>query len=676
MCRVDERVYITAEGHRSKFEEAFPCDKARNGRLCPKVKKRTTEYYPKKGVYTRNDSPSPVNPPTPTGTGSYIVQPRRPSSSGGRPSTRDEPKAIKPEIIIEFGAKNNKSKKYVSLSTNTYKRSSLGATSIDDIAVESPSSDASHTIRTGYVETPLSPQASGYGYPDVVSRGYHNRNTSSTSSYAGSSRTPSLYITSDPDYESPTTSRPRLAPAIHNPSTFGAPSSPSRPRVQGGTSSSNYNLTVVTPHGHAQGPSSQEDFSHRDYHDFADRSASSHASSGVSEKPRRSKNHDQSRRKKDDDRIHQSESDREVADALDKEENIKQVRFELGRADDRAEQRGETLLAEKEKQRASIREESRTARKDREREEEARTARKDREREEKARTARKDRELEEEAARVRKERSKPVTSNSVTKRPAGSRRTSMSMTPAQVEQQRRLLAADLGHMEGESRAAEAREREERTTLLRQQQQDTSYYNPRTGGMPNNNSTLTRRDSLSRRGSVTADARPTGLGRTNSSRRASVVQPNPPPVNTQPPSARTRQPPPVSFPSNFNTRQVTSRRPSLSAQDNPFLATAPHASASNLQNPFAPTQPVLPPSNIVHQDPWDARNMREALPVHRQMPDGRYATQHRGEDVYKAASAHAAAQQATRSMERAAGYDYDYVTDSEDEVTHVHGRRRP
>jgi hypothetical protein len=666
MCRVDERVYITAEGHRSKFEEAFPCDKARNGRLCPKVKKRTTEYYPKKGVYARNDSPSLVNPPTPTGTGSYIVQQRRPSSSSGRPPTRDGLKAIKPEIIIEFGAKNNKSKNYVSLSTSSYKRSSLGATTIDDIAVESPSSDASHTIRTGYVETSLPPQASGYGYtdtystPPVVPHGHHNhnRNTSSTSSYTGSSRTPSLYITSDPDYESPTTTRPKLAPAIHNSSTFGASSSPSKPRAQRGPSSGNYNLTTVTPHNYSQDPYSPEDVAHRDYHDFADRSASSHASSGVSDKSRRSRNHDQPRKKKDDDRINQQDSDREITDAMDKEENIKQVRFELGRADSRAKERGETVLAEKEKQRALVREEARTSRKDRER--------------------------EEEAARVRKERVKPATSSSIAKRPAASRRTSVSMTPAQVEQQRRLLAADLGHMEGESRAAEAREREERSALLRQQQQDTNYYNPRTGGkMPSNNPTMTRRDSLSRRGSVTAETRPTNLGRMNSSRRTSVVQPNPPPVNTQlaqnyaqSPSARTRQPPPVSFPSNFSTRQVTTRRPSLSAQENPFLTPATHAPVSNLENPFAPAQAILSPSNTVHQDPWDARNMREALPPHHQIPDGRYASQHRGEDAYKVITSHIAAQQATRSMRTAAGCDYAYVTDSEDEGTHGHGRGRP
>jgi hypothetical protein len=75
MCRVEERIYISAEGHRSKFEETCPCDKARNGKLCSKVKTRTTEYYPKRGIVPRNDTPSLINPPTRTGTGTYLGQP-------------------------------------------------------------------------------------------------------------------------------------------------------------------------------------------------------------------------------------------------------------------------------------------------------------------------------------------------------------------------------------------------------------------------------------------------------------------------------------------------------------------------------------------------------------------------------------------------------------------------
>jgi hypothetical protein len=661
MCRVEERIYISAEGHRSKFEEAFPCDKARKGKLCPKVKTRTTEYYPKKGIIPRNDTPSPTNPPTPTGTGSYLVQPRRPSSSGGRPPTRDGQKAIKPEIIIEFGAKNNNGKKYVSVSTNSYKRSSLGASSLDDIAVESPGSDASHTIRTGYPDAPLPPQTTIYGHSDsyntvpTISHGYHHRHTSSTSSYTDSSRTPSLYVTSDLDYDSPTNTRStRLPPAIHNPPT--TQSSSSRSRNHANTSSAGYNVTMVTPNGYSQDPHAQEGFLPSGYQDLPDRSVSSHTSSGTSSKSRRAKDSDESRKKKHSERKSQEEEDRED-DARAKEENIKQVRFELGRAEGRAKERAETLLAEKEKLRATEREDGRRRReREREREEEARRK-------------------EEEAAKARrKEKSQLATT---TKRPAGSRRTSISMTPAQQDEQRRLLAAELGHMQGEKGAAEAREREERTAFLLQQQQDPSYYNPRTGGMSSKASSITRRDSLSRRGSVSAEARPTMLGRSNS-RRTSISQPHPPPINTQvaqnyaqPPSARTHAPPPVSFPANFNPRPTSARRSSFSSQDPPYAAPNP-LSGSKFENPFAPASstPVT-----IHQDEWDARNVPEVAPVTRQVSDGRYTMQRRGEDVIKAASTHSAARQATRAMSKVAGYEHDYATDSDDEVTHGHSRRR-
>jgi hypothetical protein len=658
MCRVEERIYIGAEGNRSKFEEAFPCDKARKGKLCPKVKTRTTEYYPKKGIIPRNDTPSPTNPPTPTGSGPYIVQPRRPSSSGGRPPTRDGQKAIKPEIIIEFGAKNNNGKKYVSVSTNSYKRSSLGASSVDDIAVESPGSDASHTIRTGYPDAPLPPQTTIYGHSDPynTSHGYHHRHTSSTSSYTDSSRTPSLYVTSDLDYDSPTNTRStRLPPAIHNPSTT-TQSSSSRSRNHGNTSSPGYNVTMVTPNGYSQNPHGQEGLLPSGYKDLPDRSVSSLTSSGASGRSRRGKDSDEPRRRKHGDHKSQEEEDRE-ADARDKEENIKQVRFELGRAEGRARERAETLLAEKEKLRASEREDGRR-RKERDRESE--------------------REREEEAAKARRKEKSQLTTS--TKRPAGSRRASISMTSAQQDEQRRLLAAELGHMQGEKGAAEAREREERTAFLLQQQQDPSYYNPRAGGMSNNASSITRRDSLSRRGSVSAEVRPTMLGRSNS-RRTSISQPHPPPINTQvtqsyaqPISARTHAPPPVSFPANFNSRPTSARRSSFSSQD-PVLAATNPLSGSKFENPFASAPSGIPTPVTIHQDEWDARNVREVIPATRQVSDGRYTMQRRGEDVIKAASTHSAARQATRAMSKAAGYAHDYATDSDDEVTHGHSRRR-
>jgi len=664
MCRVEERVYISADGHRSKFEDTFPCDKSRKGRLCADVKKRTTEYYPKKGSIARSDTPSPVNPPTPTGTGAYIVQPRRPSSSGGRPSTRDGPKALKPEIIIEFGASKGKGKKYpsVSVSTKAYKRTSHGGSSNDEIAIDSPGSDASHTMRTGFIEAPLAPQAA-YGHSDsysttpTLSHGYHHRHTSSSSSYTGSSRTPSLYVTSDPDLDSPPSTRnTRLPPAITQ-----APSSPSKSRAQTGPSSSGYNTTLITPHGYSVDSRASDGHLTHDYQDPADRSASSRASSGASGKSRRGKEPERSGRRKDEERRRQEEMDREVAEALSRE-NVKQVRFEVGRAEARANERAENLLAQKEKDRATVREEARREQQLRD-EEDVRQRRKERD-EEDARQRRKE-----------KERPKPVISNSSSKRPS-SRRGSMTMTRAERDEQQRLLDADLERMQNESRAAEAREREERAATLRQQQQDTAYYNPRTGGMPTSTSGLARRDSQSRRGSFSAEVRPT-LGRSNSNaRRTSIIQPNPPPINTQvastygrPPSARTHQPPPVSFPSNFNNtgRPPSARRPSFSSQEPPFLPPSARGSGSSIDNPFATGPAVLSPPAVIHQDPWDARSMQDALPTPTRQSDGRYTMQRRGEDVLSSA-----AQRASRAMNRSA---FETDSDDDDEVTHGHGRRR-
>ncbi|KAH6027842.1 hypothetical protein HBI83_049120 [Parastagonospora nodorum] len=610
MCRVEERIYITAEGHRSKFEEAFPCEKARKNRLCANVRTRTTEYYPKRGTNLRDSTPSPIGPPTPTGSGSYIVQPRRPSSSGGeRPSTRDGPK-IKPEIIINFSGQNKKGKRYVHVSTGSYKRSS------DEIAIESPDSDASHTIRTGYPEASLPPQATIYGHPDVYgtapTHGYHHRHTSSTASYTGSSQTPSLLVTSDVDYDSPTTTRAaRLQPAIHYSSATSAPLSPSRSRNHERASSNDYNLSVVTPRD--------------DYYDLADRSASSHASSGASGSSRRRKDHDAARKRKE-----------------EEEENVKQVRFDLGRTEARANERAESQLAEKEKDRAVAREEARRHKK-------------------------KDHEAETTKAR-KKEEAKPAPSTSSMKAHTGSRKGSVSMTPSQQKEQRRLLAAELDHMQVESRAAEEREREERATSLRQQQQDPSYYNPRAGPMPNSASTMTRHNPTSRRDSFTSETRPV-MGRSNS-RRTSISQSKPPMINTQvapsytqPPSTRVHAPPPVSFPANFNTRPTSARRSSLSSQENPFLAQTRPPGAS-LENPFATTPSVMSPT--IHQDPWDARNVREALPTLRQSADTRYSSSSGG---------HTAAREASRAMARATSARDDYAAESDDDMTHGHTRRR-
>jgi hypothetical protein len=581
----------------------------------------------------RHDTPSPISPLTPNGSGTYLTQQLRPSSSSGRPPTRDGPKTLKPEIIIEFGSSKTKGKSYpsVSVSTKAYKRSSNGGSSFEDAAFESPGSDASHTIRTGFPEAPLPPQPTmygrgdGYGMTPTLPSGYQHHHNSSTSSYTSSSRTPSLYVTSDPDHDSPTRNRTaRLPPAIHQ---SNEPSSPGMSRTNK-RASTGYNTTLITPHGFSIDSHASDGLHAHDYQ--ADWSASSHASSGASRKARRGMEPERPHRRTDQDRRRQEEL--EVAEA----DNIKQVRFELGRAESRANERAETQLAEKEKDRANFREEARR-RQDQERQEDARRR-------------------EDETARARKQ--KPVITNTSTKRTSGSRRGSMTMTRTERDEQQRLLAAEMERMEREQRAAEARERVENAQLLIQAQQDPAYYSTRTGGMSSNTSGLARRDSQSRRGSFSSEVRPTAssLGRTPSNRRASIIQPNPPPINTsvtqgsyqRPPSTRTHQPPPVSFPSGFNAgaRPPSARRPSFSSQELPFTRCS-------AENPFATnTTPVT-----IVQDPWDARSVRDALPTpSARQSDGRYTIQRRGEDVVSGAARQAARRAAESAFESDSGDD--------------------
>jgi hypothetical protein len=295
MCRIEERVYITAEGHRAKFEESFPCDKSRNGRLCAKVKRRTVEFYAKKGANSQGEPTSLAtkNPPGPTDSKPLIIQQRRPdvqvrqpsfrrpSISSADPTSRGRITAVKPNIIIEFGSRSNKSKKYQSASRG--KEANRGPelqTDMDDTGIEFSDSDASHTFRTGFREAPL-PPLQGYRVSEVVPA-FTYRHTSSGESYS-SGGVPSL-VSSTSDDESSTYQ-----------SSVSATSRRLPPRSSG--------------------------------------------TSDIWEL--------------------QEDGEGELAYTLAQEENEKQVRFELGRADRRTSERAETLLMEREKVRAEQREKRR-----------------------------------------------------------------------------------------------------------------------------------------------------------------------------------------------------------------------------------------------------------------------------------------------------------------------------
>lgn len=470
MCRVEERIYINGEGHRSSFEDTFPCDKFRNGRLCGNVKRRTTEYYPGKSGASDEDKALPSSPVlTPTGAGSYLVQQRR-------PSTRDPPNANKPEIKIEFGDKNLGKTRYnsVTVPSGGHKRAVRVAT----VESDSDASDASYTIRTGFSDAPLPPPNS-FDFAASRAAGNYARSTASGSSNSASSQVPSLTWTSDGDDKaSPAPRRPRYPPTIvHNP-----------PISRYSSNSSN------------------------------SRSTAPKYSSGLT-------NREQERQLRREEARQQEELDREITNELPNEANRKAVRFDLGRAKARAQQRAETILAEKEKERAEERERHRRTKG---------------------------------PFLVNKMPLAEIPAFGVHP-PSTARPRRGSLTEAQRDEKTRLFALDAAHMQREREAAEVRERELRAILLRLGQEDGSYHNPRGGDriISASASRDGRRGSTSRRDLAYRNITPPpGLARSHSDRRMSIIQVDSLPMHSDrseaandypgPPSAYPQAPPPVSY----------------------------------------------------------------------------------------------------------------------------------
>jgi hypothetical protein len=740
MCRVEERIYIKADGQRQKFEDSFPCHNSKHGKLCSNVKRKTTEYYPKLKPIIRDSrdgttSPASYDPPTPDGTGSYLVQQRRPSAVERRPSTREGPRAVRPEIIIEFGSKKDKdrSKKYPAISVKSYKRSSLGAisTNSNDFVVESPSSDASFTVRTGLTDTPVllsnpyQQSPSGYTTRPAVPHSHH-RHTSSTSSFTTSSQPPSLYATSET--ESPTGRRaPRYPPTIvHNPPQF--TSSPTQTRATPVTPSS---ATLHINFGAPQDTTPRQNIGSDnlfplDYSEFHDRSApsshtsSGHVSSGRAAAPEitdRANERDRLRRlNKENERRRQEEEDRLLAQQIAQDEaqtrakeEEKQVRFEIDRYKDRENQRTEARLAESERRRAEEWQETRL-RKQREQDERDAIAAKEEKRAKADRLAadiaRREKAIRDAEAKLtgresRPRDSRPPTRDMSTTTRHRSRRPSISR--AQAQERDLLLAETEAQMAREREVTEQREREESAALLRQQQQTSQYWDPR-GGARNpitveNPGLGGRRGSVSgRRPSISSSGPPPSMsiGRTNSQRRASIVHQAPPAslpqintsfanqYSTRPPSAHRNQTTPLFSPAGSSQTYIGSRPPSVrhaSYNDNPFAAPPTRTSQ---ENPFTPAPGVV--QQVHTMDPWDTRNLREALPQAQiRQPastlgvEQPHTLKRRGEDVISRAAEDRSsrARQATRSMRKATGFEDDYESEENgaDKTTGYAQRRK-
>ncbi|KAJ4360377.1 uncharacterized protein N0V89_000939 [Didymosphaeria variabile] len=605
MCRIEEKVYIGADGRSRTFQDTFECDRARRrGRRCSKPEKRTREYRGAPPI-TRDDAPSPAsnNPPTPTGVGSFVVEERRPSASGGRRPSLRPTSSVKPEIVIQIGSKKDRDTKYPrTYVPKTYKRSSLGASSTasNEIAVDSPGSDASYPIRTGLPETavPQTPpfgQPQGYATRRAVPHGH--RNTPSASSVT-TSQTPSLYTTSETEPESPLGRQAPEYPRtiVHN--SRPNPSPPTTSRVQT-TQSSAYRIRLDVPHNSSRDTSSSRDNS-GDYSDVVDLYASSNASNASSTRAAApeitDRAIDRERRRK---RKEEQEQERRIDEALAQatEQAKKEVRFatlETGRYEERERLR----KGQSDKQKAEER---------------------DREQE---------RQLKKAIKRPEREKTQPPTSYNQ-KHTSGKRSRRGSMTQADIDEQARLLRQEELQMSLERTAAEQREREEAVQqrfVTRPQPQHSHSY-------------------------PVEETRPSGR------RRQSIIV-EPPvlaPLNTsfqQQPSYATR--PPSSHAQSYTTRdQLPSARYSPSQTGHPF-AQPPRISNSSMDNnPFAapstrPIHPSHPPVPVVHHYPpvgssstWDTQAIQNALPSYPSGQPAQYATQ-----------GHSRAQQATRNMNQA------------------------
>ena len=177
------------------------------------------------------------------------------------------------------------------------------------------------------------------------------------------------------------------------------------------------------------------------------------------------------------------------------------------------------------------------------------------------------------------------------------RRQSVSRTGAQ--EQMRVVTETQAQMAREHEATKLREREERDALLRQGPQPRQHYDPREGryiSIQKDGSGINRRRPVS-------GSRPS-LSTSNSQRRVSIAQSNPPPISistpnqfsTCPPNSRPANPP------HFVLQNPFAQPATGSGQGNPF---APPSARTTQDNPFAPSRgtPLM-----VIPDPWDACNM--------------------------------------------------------------------
>lgn len=145
MCRVDERVYVRTDGHRSVFQETTHCEKGRRRwKVCSDARVRRTEY------------PDPTGEPASSLQSSPIVPVRVPRlSTSDRPSARDGSRSLVPEIHISIG-KKGKGRHEASVLIVTGKQKQLTSAEPEATGNDASESEASHIPQSVYSNEPSS----------------------------------------------------------------------------------------------------------------------------------------------------------------------------------------------------------------------------------------------------------------------------------------------------------------------------------------------------------------------------------------------------------------------------------------------------------------------------------------------------------------------------------------
>jgi hypothetical protein len=328
MCRIEEKVYTSKAGDIKTFEDTYLCERSSRGQPCSQLSRHRVGYHHQgMGFSDSASSLAPSSPITPSGSNTYIAEPRHTSGLNRRPSTREGKTAVNSEIIIHLGSRD-KRRPSISISTQKPRNTSSGSSN------GYPDSEASHTVRTGYQEESYLPP---YSPATTLNTPRHGRNPSASSVTTSNSGTLS-YVSSDYDFDSPhsrgESSRPK--PMVHNPSPKAAT------RVLAGSPPSPYRTTTIAPNSAAtRGKSSLDSLQ-------GERSGSSRSRS------RQPTETDRAYRKR---RKEESKYPDEGDDAAG--ETARQVRF-MDREETRAQERN--MYVEKDPHRADHRKEKRKER--------------------------------------------------------------------------------------------------------------------------------------------------------------------------------------------------------------------------------------------------------------------------------------------------------------------------